>query len=241
MQTSQKILIGSGVAVLALAAAAAIAGPMIYRDFIAPPAAEAPSLSGDESMLEPLGAAIDPTALVGDWRVADGSEAGYRVDEVLNGTDVTVTGRTDEVTGTFTIGGDGLTLETAELAVDVASISTDSAQRDAYFRDQALRVSEHPTATFVLTQPVTLDEAPASGDVVQAEATGDLTIAGTTRSVTVDVQLRGTTADDGETTADIAGSIPISFADFGVEAPNLGFVQVEPEGFVEFQLTAQQE
>ena len=241
MQTSQKILIGSGVGVLALAAAAAIAGPMIYRDFIAPPAAEAPSLSGDESMLEPLGAAIDPAVLVGDWRVAGGSEAGYRVDEVLNGTDVTVTGRTDEVTGTFTIGGDGLTLEAAELTVDVASISTDSAQRDAYFRDQALRVSEYPTATFALTEPVTLDEAPASGDVVQAEATGDLTIAGTTRSVTVDVQLRGTTADDGETTADIAGSIPISFADFGVEAPNLGFVQVEPEGFVEFQLTAQQE
>ena len=27
----------------------------------------------------------------------------------------------------------------------------------------------------------------------------------------------------------VAGSIPITFADFGVEAPNLGFVSVEPE------------
>jgi hypothetical protein len=35
----------------------------------------------------------------------------------------------------------------------------------------------------------------------------------------------------------VAGSIPITFADFGVEAPNLGFVSVEPDGFVEFSLT----
>ncbi len=30
--------------------------------------------------------------------------------------------------------------------------------------------------------------------------------------------------------------IPITFADFGVEAPSLGFVKVEPQGFVEFEL-----
>ncbi|MFT4232196.1 MAG: YceI family protein [Leucobacter sp.] len=235
MQKSQKILIGTGAGVLALAVAVAIAGPVVYRDFIASPATPAPTLGGEASMLtETAGEPLDPAALAGAWTVAEGSEAGYRVDEVLNGTDVTVTGRTDQVTGGFTIGSDGLTLQAADLTVDVASIATDSDQRDAYFRDQALHASEHPEATFSLTEPVSLDAAPAAGEVVQTEATGDLTIAGVTRSVTITVELRS----DGAT-AEIAGSIPIVFADFGVEAPSLGFVKVETTGFVEFQLTAE--
>lgn len=234
MQKSQKVLIGAGAGVLALAALAALAGPVVYRDFIAPPAASAPTLgASDGALSDSAGATIDPQALVGAWSVADGSEAGYRVNEVLNGTDVTVTGRTDQVSGGFTIGKDGLTLESAELTVDVASIATDSAQRDTYFRDQALRSGEYPTATFALTDPVSLEAAPGSGSVVQAEAVGDLTIAGVTQSVTASVEVRS----DGRT-ADIAGSIPITFADFGVEAPNLGFVSVEDSGFVEFQLSA---
>lgn len=234
MKKSHKILIGVGAGVLALGAVGALAGPAIYRDFIAPPAAELPSVGEPNAGSEnDAGNALDPAALAGEWAVSGGSEAGYRVDEVLNGTDVTVTGRTSEVTGTFTIGGDGLTLEAANLTVDVASIQTDSAQRDAFFRDQALRTGEFPDATFVLTAPVTLTEAPKSGATVQASATGDLTIAGTTRSVTLDVEV----ASDGKT-AQLAGSIPITFADYGVTAPSLGFVSVEPEGFVEFQLVA---
>ncbi|QIM15803.1 YceI family protein [Leucobacter insecticola] len=232
MEKSQRVLIGVGVGILMLGATAAIAGPIIYRDFIAAPAAEAPTLSASEGLMD-SGKPLDPAALAGSWRISDNSEAGYRVDEVLNGTDVTVTGRTDKVSGSFTIDETGLTLQQTELTVDVASITTDSPQRDSYFRDQALRVDEHPAATFTLTQPVTLSSAPDSGDVVQAEATGDLTIAGVTRDVTVAVEVRS----DG-TTAAIAGSIPITFADFGVTAPNLGFVSVEPTGFVEFQLTA---
>lgn len=229
MQKSQKILIGAGAGVLALAVAAAVAGPIIYRDFIAPPAADAPSLSGDSSMLEPTGGPLDPAALVGEWSVADGSEAGYRVDEVLNGTDVTVTGRTEQVTGELTVS--GLTLESASFEVDVASIATDSANRDDYFRTEALRTDEFPTASFVLTEPITVDAAPAVGEVRTVQATGELTLAGVTKPVTVELQavLNGATGQ-------VAGSIPITFADFGVEAPNLGFVSVEPNGTVEFSL-----
>ena len=242
MKQSQKILIGVGAGVVVLAVAAAIVGPVIYRDLIAGPAADTPSLASEpaspgspDQTAEGDAAAteLDPRLLVGGWSVTDGSEAGYRVDEVLNGTDVTVTGRTDEVTGTFTIDDTGLTLTAAELTVDVASIETDSANRDAYFRDEALRTDEFPEAAFVLTEPVTLESAPASGDVVQTAATGELTIAGQTRTVTAEIEVRS----DG-TTAEIAGSIPITFSDFGVEAPDLGFVSVEDSGAVEFQLTA---
>lgn len=247
MQRSQKVLIGGGVCILAIGIVAATAGPTIYRDFIAAPAAEAPTISTDDEMLQPksesLGpetnadsdsaVSLDPTLLAGEWTVVDGSEAGYRVNEVLNGTDVTVTGRTDEVTGSFVIASDGLTLDSAILSVDVASIATDSSQRDAYFRDQALRANKHPAATFTLTEPVELDAAPGSGEVIEAEATGTLTIAGVTKPATATVQVRS----DGST-AEIAGSIPVTFDDFGVTAPNLGFVSVEPTGFVEFQLRA---
>lgn len=227
------MLIGAGVCLLLVGAVAATAGPSIYRDFFAAPAVLAPTLSADQDTLQPTGSTLDPTTLAGEWVVADGSEAGYRVDEVLNGTNVTVTGRTDDVTGSFAIDPSGLTLAAAEISVDVASISTDSAQRDSYFRDQALRASEFPNATFTLTTPVTLDAVPDSGGVVEAEAVGNLTIAGVTQEVTATVQVRS----DG-IGADIAGSIPITFADFGVTAPTLGFVAVEPDGFVEFQLRA---
>lgn len=234
MQKNHKILIGVGAGLLALGAVGALVGPSIYRDFIAAPAAEVPSVERPaDAPADGMTGALDPAALVRDWSVTAGSEAGYRVDEVLNGTDVTVTGRTQDVTGTFTVGEDGLTLTAAQLSVDVASIETDSAQRDAYFRDQALRASEFPEATFTLTEPVQLAETPESGETVHASATGELTIAGKTQTVTVDVELRS----DG-TTAELAGSVPITFADFGVTAPTLGFVSVEPEGFVEFQLTA---
>jgi polyisoprenoid-binding protein YceI len=212
--------------VVLLGGTAAIAGPIVYRDLIVGEADAAPTVTAAPSA---SASTIDAADLSGSWVVTDGSYAGYRVDEVLNGTDVTVTGRTEEVTGTLTV--EGLTLTEAELTVDVASIATDEAPRDAYFRDTALRTSQFPTATFVLTGPVTAAETPVVGAVQTLTATGELTIAGVTREVAVDLEavLNGS---DGQ----VAGSIPVTFADFGVEAPNLGFVSVEPDGFVEFSL-----
>ncbi|MFC5336954.1 YceI family protein [Leucobacter denitrificans] len=238
MKRTQKVLIASGVGVIVLGVLVALAGPPIYRDFIAPPAAEAPTLMGDpsltgESEVPALDGPLEPADIAGAWSISEGSVAGYRVNEVLRGTDVTVTGRTSEVTGSLEISDDGLTLETAEFTVDVASIATDQSQRDSYFRDSAIRVSENPEAGFVLTSPVTVDALPEAGEIVELEITGDLSIAGETNAVTTVVQVRS----DGSTT-ELAGSIPITFADYGVEAPSLGFVKVEDNGFVEFQLVA---
>lgn len=235
MQRSAKILLTAGIGVVVLGVIAALAGPLIYRDFIAEPAAPPPTLTAEDDALEPgSGEVIDPSTLSGTWAVTEGSEAGYRVDEVLNGTEVTVTGRTDQVEGSATV--DGLTLTDAEFTVDVASIATDRSQRDAYFRDSALRTDEHPSASFTLSEPVTADEAPTSGEVSEQELTGELTIAGVTKPVTATAQFR----TDG-TTVNLAGSIEITFEDFGVQAPSLGFVTVEPTGFVEFDLTLQKQ
>lgn len=219
---------------VAIGLIAAFVWPVIYRDFIATPAADAPSVSAPSETstapeIEGTGETLSEDEFTGEWKVSAGSEAGYRVDEVLNGTDVTVTGRTSEVSGSATI--DSLTLSAATIEIDVATIATDSRSRDNYFRNDAMRVSEHPTATFTLTDPVTASAAPVSGEVAELEVTGDLTLAGVTQSVTFTTEW----LTDG-TTARVAGAIPIVFEDFGVTAPNLGFVRVEPEGFVEFSL-----
>ncbi len=232
MSRRTKIIIAAVAGVLVLGVAAAIAGPVIYRDYIAAEPEATPTLVAEDSTLVTGGEELAVEGLSGIWNIGEGSVAGYRVDEVLNGTDVTVTGRTSQVEGSITI--DGLTLSAAEFTVDVASIETDSSQRDRYFRESALRTSEHPTATFSLTVPVTATAVPVAGETIEQELTGNLTIAGVTQSVTFTAQLR----TDGETT-EIAGQIPISFADFGVTAPNLGFVSVEDTGFVEFSLVAQ--
>jgi polyisoprenoid-binding protein YceI len=215
-------------AVLLLGGTAAVAGPIVYRDLIVGPAEAAPTVTA--ATPTDSAAATEAADLTGTWAVGGDSFAGYRVDEVLNGTDVTVVGRTEDVSGTLTV--DGLTLTDAEITVDVASIASDETQRDAYFRDSALRVSEYPTATFTLTGPITAASTPVAGEVQTLTATGDLTIAGVTK--TIDVELQAVFDGEG---GQVAGSIPITFADFGVEAPNLGFVSVEPDGSVEFSLT----
>lgn len=211
-----------GAVVVVLGITAAVAGPAIYRDLIVGPADDAPSL--DVESLAP--GTIDENALAGEWTVTDGSFAGYRVDEVLNGTDVTVTGRTNDVTGTVTTTDSEVT--EATITVDVASISTDSGSRDSYFRDTAMRVSENPTATFVLTSPISGDGA-SLDESATVTGTGVLTLAGVSNEVTVEM----TAAVDGATIR-IAGQIPITFSDYGVTAPSLGFVQVEDTGLVEF-------
>ncbi|MDT0156081.1 YceI family protein [Microbacterium sp. ARD32] len=217
----------AGVAVVGLGVGAAVAGPIIYRDYFVEPAASAPALQTAEDTA--AGEAVDVADLQGEWTVGDDSYAGYRVDEVLNGTDVTVTGRTEKVTGALTVSDDALTA--ARIEVDVASIATDSGNRDAYFRNDAMRASESPTATFELTEPVQAGSALQQGVAQTVTATGDLTLAGVTQPVSVELQA----VLNGES-GQVVGSIPITFADFGVEAPSLGFVSVEDDGFVEFSL-----
>ena len=226
MKKKTGIVLGvAAVVVVGLGVTAAVAGPAFYRDVIVGEPEAAPTVS-----VTPGATTIDTSDLSGAWTVGDGSTAGYRVDEVLNGTDVTVVGTTDQVSGSVTVEGDSVTAATID--VDVASIATDSGNRDGYFRDDAMEASTYPTATFVLTQPIDAG-VPADGDVETVEATGDLTMHGVTQSVTVSLQ--AALSGDG---VQISGSVPVTFSDYGVEAPSFGFVQVEDSGTVEFLVSA---
>jgi polyisoprenoid-binding protein YceI len=146
---------------------------------------------------------------------------------VLNGADVTVAGSTGEVTGSVVIaGGD---LADADVTVDVASITTDRAQRDSYFRGNVMDVDAHPTATFAVTQVADLPEL--SGTPVTVPVTGELTLHGVTQQVQADISVVRTAAG-----VDVSGSVPVSFGDYDVDPPSLGFVRVDDQGAVEFFL-----
>jgi polyisoprenoid-binding protein YceI len=226
MQKKTKIILGTSAAVVVvLGVSAAAFGPAFYRDVVVGAPAAAPSVSA-----APADSTLDTSDLSGEWTIGAGSTAGYRVAEVLNGTDVTVVGTTEDVTGDLTV--DGSTLSAATVKVDVASIATDAAPRDEYFRSTAMEVSKYPDATFTLTQPV--DAAvPADGKVATVDATGELTMHGVTQTVTVPLQ--AALSGDG---VQVSGSIPVTFSDYGVEAPSLGFVSVQDTGTVEFLVKA---
>jgi polyisoprenoid-binding protein YceI len=207
---------------------AVVGGTALYVKINNDRAPEELALSTPEPTAEPDTAAPPVSAddLAGAWTVAAGSQAGYRVDEVLNGQDVTVVGRTPDVSGSITVEGSAVTA--AQVDVEMSSITTDSANRDDQFRS-ILSTDEFPTATFTLTAP--MDVAGVVDGVVTVDGTGELTIAGTTQPVTVSFQAQ-TTADGVEVT----GSVPVVFSDYGVDAPNLGFVKVEDRGTVEMLL-----
>lgn len=225
MRTGSKVGIGVGAAVVVVGAAAAIWGPGLYADRANSVAAQAPALE------QPAAALPDPDAVAGTWTVGEGSFAGYRVEEVLQGNDVTVTGRTEDVSGSVTVADGAISAATVE--VDVASVATDEPPRDVYFRDRAMEVRDFPTAAFELTEPAPIEEGATA-----VELTGDLTIHGVTRPATVEAEIAGD-ATSGEP-VQVVGSVPITFADFGVEAPDLGFVTVEDDGTIEFSLQLEQ-
>lgn len=223
MRRRTTIVLAVGIAVLAVGSVAVTVGPGLYADHVNGQAEAPPRISaaGDAA---PLTAADLP----GSWTVGSGSFAGYRVDEVLRGHRATVTGRTERVTGDLTVTGDQLTA--VQVTVDVGSISTPEAARDAYFRSAALDTDRFPQATFVLAAPAPVS-AVAGDRPAQVPVTGDLTVHGVTRRVSTTLQALA--SGDG---AQVTGSIPITFADYGVTAPSLGFVRVDDAGAVEFSL-----
>ncbi len=172
-------------------------------------------------------AALAPEGLSGTWKIAEGSQAGYRVDEVLNGQNATVVGRTSAVQGEVAI--DGTSLTSAKVVVDMNGLVTDSDSRDRQFQS-IVKTQEFPTSTFTLTEPV--DIAGVAGGAASVTAKGELNIAGVSRAVTASLQAQSTGGG-----VQVTGSIPITFSDFGIGAPNLGFVKVENSGTVEMLLT----
>jgi polyisoprenoid-binding protein YceI len=175
-------------------------------------------------------AAAEGTAgVAGIWNVTPESEFGYRVEEILFGVNTTAAGRSNQITGAMTL--EGTTVTEASFTVDVGSITSDESRRDNQFRGRIMSVDQFPEATFTLSAPIEFGAVPAAGEQITATATGDLTLHGVTRPVTFDV-----TAEAGDDRIGVLGSIPVVFADYGIDNPSTSGITTEDNGVVEFVL-----
>jgi polyisoprenoid-binding protein YceI len=168
---------------------------------------------------------------IGSFSDFTSSFVGYRVQEELAGIGGNIAvGRTPDVTGSMTTF--GLTLTQAEFTANMQALVSDESQRDGRLREQAIETDRFPTATFVLTDPITLPDAAVPGQISTVTATGDLTLHGETHAI--QIQLRGRLA--GEVLI-VTGTVEITFADFGIEKPeSFKVLSVADHGTLEVQL-----
>ncbi|GAA1736147.1 YceI family protein [Brachybacterium phenoliresistens] len=233
---SSRALTGivAAAAVLVLGLGGFLIGSRIYADQRNAAAPEAFTATAEASAASDGGGGGSTGApaageVGGTWTVAEGSQAGYRVAEVLNGQDVTVVGRTSSVTGSAEI--TGTSLSETRIVVDLASVETDAAQRDEYFRTRAIDTAAHPEAVFTLTAPVDVAALAETGTAT-VTVPGTLEINGQTQ----DVRIALTLARSQDGTLTVVGAADATWSDYGVEAPDLGFVSVEDAGQIEFSL-----
>ena len=171
--------------------------------------------------------------LTGTWSVVnDGSSfVGYRVQEELAriGT-ATAVGRTSEITGTLEF--DGAAITAVSVEADLSTLASDDDRRDQQLQRQALETGAFPTATFVLTEPISLDSVPAEGQTIAVDATGELTVHGVTQTVTIPLQ--GAFVDGRVV---VVGSTVLQLADYDIDAPeSMAVLSVDDEATLELQL-----
>jgi polyisoprenoid-binding protein YceI len=217
----------------------AVAGPFVYIHFFngSTPAALSLTPSGSASASAGSSASSTPAAttaasgsVAGTWNAGSGSVVGYRVNEVLVGQSTTAVGRTTSVTGHLAIA--GTTATAASFTVQMATVHSDKSERDGQFDNRIMDVAKYPTGTFTLTSPIDLAPLPATGVIKSYTAHGKLTLHGTTRAVTFTL-----TAERKGANIEVAGDIPVLFADYDIQNPSVGgFVTTQDHGLLEFLL-----
>jgi polyisoprenoid-binding protein YceI len=227
----RRNLIVSLVGIVIVVVLAAVLGPYVYIHFIegpAPAKLELPESSTTTSRAS--GSAATSSSLDGVWNVGAGSQAGYRVQEVLVGQNATAVGRTSKIWGSMTMAGSSVTKAT--FTVDMASVVSDQSQRNARFDGPIMDVSKYPTATLTLSAPIDLGTIPSEGTTQQYSAVGDLDLHGVTKSVSFPV-----TAERVGTGIDVLADVPITFSEWNIANPSIGgFVTAANSGTLEVLL-----
>ncbi len=216
-----------------------VGGPWVYINFIREDAPESfvaevtvttvasgdattTTAASDDSTVDGI---ADPS---GVWTVTSESQAGYRVDEVLFGQNVTAVGRTNAIVGTVEIASNQVQAATFE--VDMTTVTSDEPKRDAQFASRIMDVLNYPTATFVLESPIVLPaDAPATSTTHTAR--GALTLRGTTKTIDFTI---ASTVRDGRIV--VIGETQIVFADWNIPNPSIPGISTEDFGVLEFNL-----
>jgi polyisoprenoid-binding protein YceI len=122
-----------------------------------------------------------------------------------------VRGRFTKWTGSLEIDEENYAKSKCEVEIDVKSVETHEAQRDAHLRSgDFFEVDKHPKLTFKSKSVVEKGNHLA--------ITGDLTLRGTTKEVVLDVERAGVVAKDpwGKRRAGFTATTTINRKDFGV-------------------------
>ncbi len=217
------------IGVAAVLAVVVFGGAWLYIHKIEGPAPAPLSLKSSTSPDTSQPATAGSTSTVtGSWRVGSGSVVGYRVNEVLAGQSAVAVGRSGDVTGGMTIR--GATVTAASFTVQMDTIKSDESERNAQFDGRIMDTAAYPTGTLTLTSPIRLGALPADDVVRTYHATADLTLHGQTRKVTFTLQAERTGGG-----IEVAGSIPVLFADWGITNPSIPpFVTTQNHGKLEF-------
>ena len=147
-----------------------------------------------------------PQLTAGTWAIdATHSTVGFTVRHLMVSK---VRGRFQTFTGTITVDENGA--PTIDAEIDVASITTDNAQRDGHLKTaDFFEVEKFPTATFRSTS------VKAKGD--DFVLTGDFTLHGVTKSIDLDVEFNGVNAGMGNgPVAGFEATTTINRKDFGI-------------------------
>lgn len=177
----------------------------------------------------------EPVAAAGQTVVTlgQGTIARYQVEEVLANTGFKIaTGETSDVAGSIAFDADGVVVtEGSRIAMQAATLRTDSNRRDGYVRNRTLETDTYPEIVF---QPTAIDGLPASladaSGPMEFTITGDLTIKDQTREVTWDAMADFPGGGNVSGTA----SIVFTFERFGMDKPRVAIVvSVEDEILLE--------
>ena len=183
------------------------------------PATQAPT----EAPPEPATPEAVPSGGATVFTLGEGTIARYKVEEVLANTGFKVaTGETTDVAGAIAFAEDGTVVaEESRIAVQAATLRTDSGRRDGYVRNRTLETDTYPEVVF---QPTSIEGLPGSiadaSGPVDIAITGDLTVKDQTREVTWHGMAEF--AGDGAATGSVA--VEFTFDDFGMNKPSVAIV-----------------
>jgi putative copper resistance protein D len=211
---------------VAFVALVTLIGPAVFFHFVegkAPGRLSLPPANGVQT------SSIAAGPVSGTWAVGPGSQAGYRVDEILFGQHHTAVGRTSDVSGGLVIS--GTTVTAADFSVDLAAVKSDQPSRDVQFHGYIMETFKYHHATFRLMRPIDLGTIPPAGRAAIYRATGQLSMRGVTRTVTFSLQ-----AERVGSKIDMVADIPIIFSQWRIPNPSFAIAQVGNTGTIEVLL-----
>ena len=187
------------------------------------PAAATTAPSPTDTPVPPTETPVSSGAAGTVFTLAEGTIARYKVEEVLASTGFKIAiGETTDVSGEVVFDADGnVVADESRIALQAATLRTDSNRRDGYVRNRTLETDTWPEVVFVpksfdgLPSPISDASGPAEFTI-----TGDLTVRDQTREVTWAAAAEF--AGDGTVTG--SASVEFTFDDFGMDKPRVAVV-----------------